>query len=335
MAPNPNGDGAISVFQSRKLKHCSVLPMKYYAMSTQSFIPAALSPCVNLPEPVVRHGMVGESIPLQRLRAQMESIGPYFRTALITGERGTGKQLAARGLHALSKAAHGPFVVCDAATADEPLVLFESARHGTLFLREIADLPLPAQERLLRVLHQYRPGSAASRPTDARVVASSSRELKAMYATGQFRKDLYCRIAMVELKTQPLRTRGSDIILLARHFAMQFSALHRKQILGIEPATLSALATYTWPGNICELQQIMERAVMRCGGNAIGAEDLPPFTAAAARQIAPQSEIPTRLDEMVHRHVCTVMESCGGNKLRAADLLGISRSTLYRMLERS
>jgi len=309
-------------------------------MYIHTSIPKALRPCTELPEPVARHGMVGGSPPMQRLLAQMEHIGPYFRTALVTGENGTGKQLVARGLHSLSLCAGEPFIVFNAESAENPLAIFESAHGGMLFLPEIENLHLMAQERLLRVLLQHRPGSAASRLADARIVATSSHDLKTMSASGHFRKDLYHRIALIEFKVPPLQARGEDIILLARHFVRRFAAQYGKQITGLEPAALSALAAHTWPGNVRELQQVLESAVQRCPGQTITIEDLPQLIPAAQSAWSqtvplPLKDQPTRLDVMVQRHVCQVMEACGGNKLRAADLLGISRSTLYRMLERS
>jgi len=305
-------------------------------MYAQTFIPSAPLRIEAAAEPAMRHGMVGMSAPLQRLLAQMERIGPYFRTALVTGEGGTGKEMVARGLHVLSQRSGGPFVVCDAAAAAEPLTRFEAARGGTLFLDEVGEVPLTIQARLLHVLHQYRPGSAAARPTDALIVASSSRDLKGMCAAGEFRKDLYYRLALVELKVHPLRDRGVDIVVLSRYFARQFAVIRGKEITAVGPAALAALAAYPWPGNVRELQQVLCKAVMHCTGDTIQLEDLPPLSSLPPRvQTAHQSDVPTRLDEMVHRHVRTVMESCGGNKLRAADLLGISRSTLYRMLEHS
>ncbi|HEY0308603.1 MAG TPA: sigma 54-interacting transcriptional regulator [Acidobacteriaceae bacterium] len=308
-------------------------------MYAQTFIPLALSHPEESSGPEMHYGMVGNSAPLQRLLAQMERIGPYFRTALVTGERGTGKELVARALHSLSVGADGPFVVCNAEAAAEPVDKLAAAHGGTLFLDEIGNLPLTTQERLLHVLQRRRSGFTSSQPADARVIATSSRDLKAMCAEGMFRKDLYHRIALVEFKIQPLRTRGGDILLLARHFARHFAALRGKPIITLEPAVLSALAAYAWPGNIRELQQALESAVLRCAGRTIGLEDLPPLSTPRSDwqqpTVRPQEELPMRLDEMVHRHVHQVMHACGGNKLRAADLLGISRSTLYRMLERN
>jgi len=302
-------------------------------MSSQALISTASSPFVAFLEPAERCGLIGESAAMQRLRAQIKCIGPYYRTALITGEPGTGKEMAARELHRLSPAAAGSFVPYGRETATLPLQVFESARRGTLFLNEVADWPLDTQETWLHILHRHRPGSAAARPGDARIVAASRHNLKALCATGHFRKDLYHRLAMVELKILPLRERGGDIILLARHFLEQSAAVQKKEVTDIAAAALAVLAAYAWPGNVSELRDAMRQAVARSTGHSIQRSDLPPLGEKLPLPAEPARES-VRLDAVVTRHVQQVMQSCGGNKLRAADVLGISRSTLYRMLEK-
>jgi len=297
---------------------------------------------------------------VQRLFEQMERIGPYFRTALITGETGTGKELVARALHALSPGADGPFVVCNASAIVESLFeaelfghvkgaftgatsdrmgLFEAAHQGTLFLDEIGEMPPSTQAKLLRVLQNHevqRVGSTQSRRIESRIVTATNRDLKAMCSLGQFRQDLYYRVAMVELKVQPLRARGEDILLLAMHFVRQFATLYNKPLDGLSTAALSLLSAYAWPGNVRELENVLGSAAMQSVGAWIQAEELPQLTAA----FSPSGPTitgnhPICLEDVVQRHVSQVLQQCSGNKLRAADLLGISRSTLYRMLERT
>jgi DNA-binding NtrC family response regulator len=329
-------------------------------MSSHAFTSPTLPHLVQRPDPSsTRYGMVGTGAAMQRLFTQMQRIGPYFRTALITGETGTGKELVARALHTLSPGAEGPFVVCNSSAIVETLFeaelfghvkgaftgattdrmgLFESAHRGTLFLDEIGEMPPATQSKLLRVLQNHevrRVGSSKARRVEARIVTATNRDLKAMCSTGQFRSDLYYRIAVVELKLPPLRARTEDIALLAAHFTREFAALYGKPIEGITPAALAVLAAHAWPGNIRELENVLGGAAMHSTGEWIQAEDLPRLMAepGPALEIVPDN-LPVRLDDMVKRHVHRVMHGCGGNKLRAADLLGISRSTLYRMLDR-
>lgn len=307
--------------------------------------------------PPARHGIVGQSAAIQHIFAQMERIGPYFRTALITGETGTGKELVARALHALSPAANGPFIVCNASAIVETLFeselfghvkgaftgaltdrigIFESAHNGTLFLDEIGEMPPSTQTKLLRVLQHHevqRVGSSQSRKVEVRIVAATNRDLRSLSATGHFRQDLYYRISMVEIHLPPLRMRMEDIPPLAHFFLTRYAQDYNKNMCDIAPETLALLQKHHWPGNVREFEHVMGNAVMRAESETLQPEDLPPLhNAMPIAHSLPGGQM-LRLQDVVLQHVRQVLESCGGNKLRAAEALGISRSTLYRMLQ--
>ncbi|MHB1023059.1 MAG: sigma-54 interaction domain-containing protein [Acidobacteriaceae bacterium] len=307
--------------------------------------------------PPASHGIVGQSEALQRIFAQMERIGPYFRTVLITGETGTGKELVARALHALSPAANGPFVVCNASAIVETLFeselfghvkgaftgamadrlgIFESAHHGTLFLDEIGEMSPGTQAKLLRVLQHHevqRVGSSQSRKVEVRIVAATNRDLRSLAATGHFRQDLFYRISMVEIHLPPMRLRMDDLPLLAYHFLAQYAQEYNKRVYDIAPEALARLQKHAWPGNVRELEHVMGNAVMQAEHETLQPEDLPPLhTPMPIAHNLPGGRL-LRLQDVVLQHVRHVLETCGGNKLRAAETLGISRSTLYRMLQ--
>ena len=310
------------------------------------------------PAPAGRHGMVGASSCMGRLFAQLERIGPHFRTALITGETGTGKELAARALHDLSPAASGPFVTCNASAIVETLFeselfghtkgaftgaiadragLFESANKGTLFLDEIGEMPLSTQAKLLRVLQHHevqRVGSTQSRKLEVRIIAATNRDLRSLSSLSQFRQDLYYRISMVEIHLPALRMRPDDIAPLARHLLAQYAAQYGKPVRRIAPDALDAMEQHTWPGNVRELDNVLGNAVMQAEGEVLTMLDLPPLHPASLVPASGSADLTLmRLHDVTLRHVQAVLRHCSGNKLRAAELLGISRSTLYRMLD--
>lgn len=276
--------------------------------------------------------LIGEGPAMQRLMLQIGRIGPHFRTVLVRGEVGTGKELVARALHAKSDRATAPFLVCHAARLaganheDHPLDLAEAADQGTLFLDGIDEIPAEGQQTLLRLLNQKK----------ARIIASSSQDLRVMAAAGLLRQDIYHRLAMVEIVLEPLRRRVENIPVLAMHFLERFATRYGKKIETIAPEAMENLLLYEWPGNIRELENVLHNAVLQCEGSALGIRDLPALlagTGAAHPAELRQSETPLRLQEVIERHVIRVLRDCSGNKVRAAEVLGISRSTLYRMLE--
>lgn len=300
---------------------------------------------------------LGESPAVLHLRSQVERIAPYFRTALVRGEPGSGKRLVAEALHRLGPGAGAPFVVCSAASLRDALssepgraaTLLESAEGGTLFLEEVAGLPHGAQAGLLRLLTSREPlrpsrsaaqsgrfGRMGLRGGAARVIASTARDLRTMATMGQLRSDLYARLSAIEILTPSLRDRGDDIALLGSWILARHSRSTGQLLRELSPAAVRSLRERAWPGNLRQLEQVLSRAAALAHTRVLEPEDLPnpaPAAAAPEAETAAQSARPDRLQEVIQQHVLEVLARCGGNKLRAAELLGISRSTLYRMLE--
>jgi DNA-binding NtrC family response regulator len=303
-------------------------------------------------------GMVGRSPLMMEVFAKIRRVAPHFRTVLVTGATGTGKELAALALHRHSPAARGQFVVCNCSTLVENLVeselfgyvrgaftgaiqdkpgLFEHADGGTILLDEIGELSPAAQAKILRVLQNrqvQRVGSLAPRNIDVRVIAATHRNLKAMVRQGQFREDLYYRLAVVEITLPTLANRREDLPLLERYFIEKFAAEYKRPIAGLARRAQTRLATYPWPGNIRELENVIGNACMMMDGTLIDIADLPerfrgPLTAEALMDDKFLS-----LEEVQRRHVIQVLEGVGGNKVRAAEILGISRATIYQLLSK-
>ena len=303
-------------------------------------------------------GMIGRSPLMLELFSKIRQIAPHFRTVLLTGETGTGKELVAKALHRLSPVASGPFVACNCAAIVETLAeselfghvkgsftgatqdkagAFEFANHGVLLLDEIGELPLSTQAKLLRVLQEQqlqRVGSPHTRKVDVRVIAATNRDLRSMVAEKTFREDLYYRLSMIEIRTPPLQHRKEDLSLLERHFLRHFSEQYGKQIRGLTRRAQTLLSHYSWPGNVRELENVLGHACIMAQAEIIDARDFP----ASIRQnrdlsvIGSGREKTLTLDENQRRYVHEIVERIG-NKVQAAGLLGISRTTLYRLLD--
>ncbi len=288
-------------------------------------------------------GLVGESLPMQRLRLQLGQYADLAYPVLIEGESGSGKDIvASHYLHRLTGRCDKPFLALNCAAISPSLLeptlfgyakgaftgastakagYFEDADSGTLFLDEIGELPLPMQTRLLRVLEERRirpVGSEAEVPVDVRVVAATNRDLRAEVAAGRFREDLFYRLEVVTVTIPPLRERRADIADLALHFNAQLSTRLGLPPLNLGPADLARLAAYAWPGNVRELRNLIERSLI------LGSL---PATGEAAGFSDP---LPLSLAEVEKRHILAVLDQCGGNRARAAALLGVSRKTLDR-----
>ena len=299
-------------------------------------------------------GMVARSPRMLETFSTLQRIAPHFRTVLVSGPSGTGKELVARALHEMSPVANGPFVVCNCAGVPETLAesewfgyvkgaftganqdklgLFEHANGGTIFLDEIGETPLNLQAKLLRVLQSHeiqRVGSPLTRKLDVRIVAATNRDLKLEVREKRFREDLYYRLSVVDIKLPALAERREDLPLLQRHFVEKFAKEYGKNISGISRRAQNVLSRHYWPGNIRELENVIGKACMMSDGPMIDIAHLP---AELLRQQASDSESPMLSLEAVERsHVQRVLEMVGGNKLRAAEILGISRSTLYNLL---
>ena len=302
--------------------------------------------------------LVGQSHQMAEIYTLIARVASLDTTVLIQGETGTGKELVARAIHAASARADRPFVAVDCAALPEALFeselfghergafagaltvrrgLLETSAGGTCFLDEIAELTPPLQAKLLRALQERavrRVGGNEAIPVDVRILAATNRDLHALVPTGEFRDDLYYRLNVVTIAVPPLRERGTDIPLLAQHFLEKFAAETGRSVKHLAPETLALLASYQWPGNVRELEHAIERAVALASSEALLPEDLPPHV---RQEPAPAPRLPgtgMTLDEVKRWYIHKVLDETGGNKVRAAELLGINRRTLYRILER-
>lgn len=306
--------------------------------------------------------LLGESVAVRRLRSQIQRIAPHFRIALIRGEMGCGKELVARAIHALSPGADGPFIAIDAGmlagcVADGEMARFgrgrtaesvlESANGGTLYLRGAGELTFSLQSALLEFLREcdrYHATPSRTRPTridrsgprpdKIRILAGSDRDLRTLAAIGQFREDLYAHLSAVEILVPPLRQRVEDIPLLAQWLLRRVAEVAGQPPKVLAEETGLRLQEQLWPNNLRELERVVCQAAALADGSMIEPRHLlgvvEPAFGHSGR--APAAKI-ERLHDVIQQHVLEVLTRCGGNKLRAAELLGISRSTLYRMLD--
>lgn len=302
-----------------------------------------------------RPPLIAQSEAMQPVLELIGRIGPSDANVLITGEHGTGKEVVARTLHALSGRANRVMVTVNAGGLSEGIFeselfghvkgaftdaradrmgRFECADSGTLFLDEIANVPLNLQAKLLRVLETgefERVGSSSTRRADVRVLAATNVDINAEVAAGRFRPDLLFRLNTIEIHLPPLRERGGDIELLANHFLRGYAARYRKKISGFDTAASQALKEHPWPGNVRELDHAVERAVLLSSGSLVRSADLGLRAASAAGT--------PRLEDMsledVEKHLIQrMLARHDGNVSHAANALGLSRSALYRRLQK-
>ena len=326
---------------------------------TQEAVPASLSAQYE------SAGLAGRSPAMLELYKEIARVAPSRSTVLLIGESGTGKELVARALHRHSARSNGPFVPVNCGALTETLLeaelfghvkgsftgaaadrrgLWEEAEGGTLFLDEIGETSLSLQVKLLRALQEKeirRVGANKNTPVDARVVAATNRELEEEVAAGRFREDLFYRLSVVTLRVPPLRERRSDIPLLAVRFLRSGAENAGRGPLHFQEETIKVLTAYDWPGNVRELESAVEYAALHSRGADVAPEDLPlklqatEVRAKAARSplAALYDDLPV-LEELERRYLLHVLEVVGGNRTRAAEVMGIDRRTLYRMAER-
>lgn len=305
--------------------------------------------------------LIGESPVMRQLFDQLRRIADTDATVLLTGESGTGKELVARALHERGSRKGKPFLAVNCSALPESLLeselfghekgaftdassaregLFVQADGGTLLLDEIGDLPLSLQPKLLRALEERRVkpiGGNHERPFDVRLIATTNQDLETAKDEGRFRDDLYYRLHVIPIELPPLRSRGTDVLLIASHFTKQFAERFGKQVTGIADSAAKLLLGYDWPGNVRELRNAIERAVALTQYDKITTEDLterirdfhgPRLFIAGTDP----SEL-LSLQEIERRYILHVLKTVGGNRAMAARVLQVARRTLYRKLE--
>ena len=311
-------------------------------------------------------GMVARSPEMLEIFSFIERLARYPTTALVTGESGTGKELVARALHTLSPLRDKPFVICNCTALAPTLLeselfghvrgaftgadrdrkgLFEAAHGGSIFLDEIGELPLPVQAKLLRVIENReikRVGSADAFRVDIRIIAATNRDLAEMVARGEFREDLYYRLNVGSIALPPLRRRIEDIDLLCAHFLGRLAERLGKQVTQISEAVLEVFRRHHWPGNVRELLNVIERALIVTRGSALLPEHLPGSLAATTTALTHPPDLATcalslsdlTIEAAERDQIRKALEAAGGKRMEAARLLGLSRRTLYRKLDK-
>lgn len=300
-------------------------------------------------------GLITHDDAMLKVCRMVEKVAPSNATVLLLGESGTGKEVLARAVHSLSPRADKRFVAINCAAIPENLLeseLFgyekgaftgaskttpgkiETAHQGTLFLDEIGDLPLPLQAKLLRFLQERvieRLGGRSEIPVDVRVVCATHQDLQAMIREGRFREDLFYRLTEITVTIPPLRERHGDAILLAQAFLERHALEQNRNLKGFTPDALKVLDTHTWPGNVREMENLIKRSVIMADGPMVNAEDL--GLNPKASQEEPLNLRQVR-DEAERRAVIRAMARTGDNVAQAAELLGISRPTLYDLMSK-
>ncbi|AEB08221.1 sigma-54-dependent transcriptional regulator [Desulfobacca acetoxidans] len=309
--------------------------------------------------------IVGNSKAMQSIFAVVEKVAQTRATVLISGESGTGKELIARAIHHRSPRNQGPFISVNCGALTETLLeselfghekgafthavamrkgRFELAEGGTLFLDEVAEMSPGLQVKLLRVLQEMefeRVGGSRTIRVDVRVVAASNRDLKTEVGAGNFREDLFYRLNVVHLAIPPLRQRTDDIPLLVTHFMQKFARVNNRGDIRLDPEVMKILLRYPWPGNVRELENVIERAVILCSGDTITIADLPPNVAEAPETefnidlLVPQHiPLPEALDTIEQLMIRRALNQSGYVQVRAAELLGITKSLLQYKLKK-
>jgi len=316
----------------------------------------------NKPEPADRfEGLIGSSPVMQKLFDQIRKIAPTTANVLITGESGTGKELVAQAIHCHSDRKDGPFIGINCAAIPENLLeselfghakgaftdakaerkgLFQQAQGGTLFLDEIGDFPLSLQAKLLRAMEQrtVRPvGSDKEIAFDARILTATNRDLDVAIEEGRYREDFYFRINVIQLDLPPLRSRGNDVLLIARSLLQVCARQMGKNVTDFQPSVAERFLNYDWPGNVRELRNVLERAVALTEFEKLIVDDLPEkirdYRQATFRiDTTNPAELQT-LEAVEQQYIQRVLKSVQGNRTEAARILGVDRKTLYRRLK--
>ena len=297
---------------------------------------------------------IGRSKQLRDILALIQKVAPTDSPVFIQGESGTGKELVANTVWHFSTRKDAPFIALNCASLSENLIeseifghekgaftsayqmkhgLVEVADKGTLFLDEIGEMPIGLQAKLLRFLDSgefRRVGGNKTLSVDVRMIAATNKDLTGMITTGKFREDLYYRLNVINLTIPALRERKEDIVELSRHFLKKYAKKLSKAITDFTPEALELLAGYHWPGNVRELENVVERAVILCESDRIGADDLSIPSSAKAAELGANPS----LEEMEKAYILRVLKEAGNNQSKASQLLGIDRKTLYLKLKK-
>ena len=305
------------------------------------------------------HQLIGKSPLMVKIYDLIERISDTSSNVLITGESGTGKELVAKAIHFSGIRKEGPFIAVNCAAIPETLLeselfgykkgaftdaktdkkgLIFEANEGTLFLDEITEMPLTLQAKLLRVIEEreIRPlGDTGSYPIDIRIISTSNRDIKSTIQQGRFRKDLYYRLKVIDIELPLLCDRREDIPLLVQHFINKFSRDLKKNISGVAEDALKILLNYSWPGNVRELENVIQRSITLSQHGMITPEDLPTSMIQEIEEKVVDKALSERytLDQLEKEYIRRVLIEVGGNKSKAAEILGLDRKTLYRKLQ--
>jgi DNA-binding NtrC family response regulator len=305
--------------------------------------------------PSVPYGLIGESKAIHKVFSAITKAASTSATVLISGDSGTGKELVARAIHYTSSRASAPFVPVNCGGIPEGLLeselfghvkgaftgatesragFFQTADGGTIFLDEISDTSLSMQAKLLRVLQDkevYMVGATRSRKVDVRIIAATNKDLLSLVRKGVFREDLFFRLNVITIALPPLRERGDDILLLARHFATEFAEEFGKLTPKFSDSALQVLRNYHWPGNVRELENVVQRLVVMTDGDIVEVSDLPSLMRFSALR---ETGLNRTLAEVEGEYIRNVLASVNGNKTKTAEILGIDRKTLREKLKK-
>ncbi|HET6972866.1 MAG TPA: sigma-54 dependent transcriptional regulator [Pyrinomonadaceae bacterium] len=351
-------------FISKPFKVQEVVAIARRALEHNRNNPDAERRAEQISAPYEQGGLLGRSPVMIELYKEIARVAPTRSTILIVGESGAGKELVARSIHQHSTRSAGPFVAVNCGALTETLLeaelfghvrgsftgaigdrkgLWEEATGGTLFLDEVGETSPAFQVKLLRALQEgeiRRVGASKATQVDARILAATNRNLEQDVKAGKFREDLFYRLSVVTLRVPSLKERRTDIPLLAEHFLAIVLDREAHKQLALSEETIRTLVAYNWPGNVRELESAIEYAVLHARGHAIVPEDLPEKLQSAQVRAAARSPLSAlfedlpALDELERRYLLYILEVAGGNRTRAAEILGIDRRTLYRMIER-
>ncbi len=307
------------------------------------------------------HGIVGKSPAMLEVFDLARKVAKHYTNVLLSGPTGSGKELVAKAVHQMSPVAQQRFAVCNCSALVDTLLesqlfghvrgsftgatdtrpgLFEYANGGTVFLDEVGEMSLPMQAKLLRVIHNreiQRVGSPEVRHVDVRLIGATNRDLRAEVLAGHFREDLFYRLSTIQIRVPSLTERLEDIPILVQFFLKKYNEAYGKRILGFTRRAQTVLLQHAWPGNVRELENVVSSACITTVNDFVDVDDLPEHLQKPHGRATPAGEAwrPLPLEEVRRQHIDRVLEMCEGNRVRASQILGIGRTSLYRYLKRA